>query len=71
MSDQRKNVFIQAGQHGLSAVFRHDFMKTRIMLVTNAASMAEALDDFILDLAKDADILGKHRNIVRRSAPCQ
>ena len=71
MIDQRKNVIIKTGQNGLSTVFGHDFMKTRVVLVANTATVAKAVNNPVLDLAKDADVLGKHRNIVRGSAACQ
>ena len=65
MTDQRKYVFIKTGKHGLSAVLRHDLMKTRIMLVGNATTVAETLNDPVLDLPQNPDILCKDSNIVR------
>ncbi len=63
--EQRQDVLVEACEHRLATVLCHHFVKARIVLVTDATSLAEAVDNAIFHLAEQANVLGENGHVVR------
>ncbi len=60
---------LERGQNRLTAVFRHDLMEPGIPRIRYSAALPEALNDVILDGAKDRNVLCEDRQIIGGSRP--